>query len=129
MVGLSSDDSKVTEVIRNSVGCRFRGAIRRRFCTRSNELPHPYSMFPGHIQPFGNALQKAPDGRWRRQTRKLRKSCEEMEMLWIFFVASLVLWLVGFGFSVAGGFIHLLLVAAFVLLLISILNGRRRAAW
>ena len=56
------------------------------------------------------------------------RAAEGMEMPWIFFVAALVFWLVGFGFSVAGGFIHLLLVAAFVLLLISILNGRRSAA-
>ena len=46
-------------------------------------------------------------------------------MLWILFVLVLVLWLLGFGFNIAGGFIHLLLVAAFILLLIHVLSGRR----
>jgi len=48
-------------------------------------------------------------------------------MLWSVFVILLVLWLLGFSFQVAGVFIHLLLVAAFVLLVVSILNNRRTA--
>lgn len=46
-------------------------------------------------------------------------------MLWIFFVILLLLWVFGFGFNIAGGFIHLLLLAAFVLFLIHVLGGRR----
>ena len=49
-------------------------------------------------------------------------------MLWSSYVAILVLWLLGFSLSIAGSFIHLLLVAAFVVLLMSILDGRRKAA-
>lgn len=46
-------------------------------------------------------------------------------MLWILFVILLVLWVFGFGFNIAGGFIHLLLLAALVLFLIHVLGGRR----
>ncbi len=47
-------------------------------------------------------------------------------MLWTLFVVILVLWLLGFlAFHVAGGFIHLLLIVALVVLVIQLLSGRR----
>lgn len=47
-------------------------------------------------------------------------------MLWTIFVILLVLWLVGVVSSYTmGGFIHLLLVIALVVLLINIIGGRR----
>ena len=46
-------------------------------------------------------------------------------MLWTLFVILLVLWLLGFSFHVAGGFIHLLLVLAVVVLIFNLLAGRR----
>jgi hypothetical protein len=46
-------------------------------------------------------------------------------MLWTIFVILLVMWLLGFGFHVAGGLIHLLLVIALVVLLIQLITGRR----
>jgi Family of unknown function (DUF5670) len=47
-------------------------------------------------------------------------------MLWIVFVVLLGLWVLGLVTQVAGGMIHLLLVAAAALALINILlNGRR----
>ena len=51
---------------------------------------------------------------------------EEEEMLWTIFVILLVLWLLGVvsGYAV-GGFIHILLVIALVVLLINIIGGRR----
>ena len=47
-------------------------------------------------------------------------------MLWTIFVVLLVLWLLGVvsGYAI-GGFIHLLLVIALVVLLINIIGGRR----
>jgi len=39
----------------------------------------------------------------------------------------LILWLLGYGFHVAGGLIHLLLIVALVVLVINLLSGRRRA--
>jgi hypothetical protein len=47
-------------------------------------------------------------------------------MLWTIFVILLVLWLLGWiGFHVAGGFIHILLVIAIVVLIIQLISGRR----
>lgn len=46
-------------------------------------------------------------------------------MLWTLLVILLVLWVAGFSMNVAGGLIHLLLVAAAVVLLVNLLSGRR----
>ncbi|HEX9424779.1 MAG TPA: lmo0937 family membrane protein [Pyrinomonadaceae bacterium] len=47
-------------------------------------------------------------------------------MLWTIFVILLILWLVGVVSSYTlGGFIHLLLVIALVVLLINLISGRR----
>jgi hypothetical protein len=46
-------------------------------------------------------------------------------MLWTIFVVVLVLWLLGFSFHVAGGLIHLLLVAALIILVFNLVVGRR----
>ena len=47
-------------------------------------------------------------------------------MLWTIFVILLILWLLGFvsGYTI-GGFIHILLVIAIVVVLIRIIEGRR----
>jgi hypothetical protein len=47
-------------------------------------------------------------------------------MLWTIFIVLLVLWLVGMVSSYTfGGFVHLLLVVALVILLINLISGRR----
>jgi hypothetical protein len=47
-------------------------------------------------------------------------------MLWTIFVILLVLWLIGLVSSYTlGGFIHILLVLAVVILIINLLSGRR----
>ena len=47
-------------------------------------------------------------------------------MLWALFVILLVLWLLGFAaFHVAGGFIHLLLIIAVIVLIVQLVSGRR----
>ncbi|HEV8139004.1 MAG TPA: lmo0937 family membrane protein [Pyrinomonadaceae bacterium] len=47
-------------------------------------------------------------------------------MLWAIFVILLVLWLVGLVSSYTmGGFIHLLLVLAIIVLVINLVSGRR----
>lgn len=47
-------------------------------------------------------------------------------MLWTIFVILLILWLLGVVSSYTiGGFIHLLLVIALVILLINLISGRR----
>jgi len=45
-------------------------------------------------------------------------------MLWTIFVILIVLWLLGFIGHVAGGFIHLLLVIAVIVLIIRLGQGR-----
>jgi len=49
-------------------------------------------------------------------------------MLWTLFVFLVILWLLGFSFSVGGGLIHLLLVVAVIVLLYNLLTGRRSRA-
>jgi hypothetical protein len=46
-------------------------------------------------------------------------------MLWTLLAILLVLWLLGWGLQVAGSLIHLLLLAAVVVLLANLLIGRR----
>lgn len=47
-------------------------------------------------------------------------------MLYTIAVILIVLWLLGFGFHVAGGLIHLLLVVAVVVIIFQLISGRRR---
>ena len=49
-------------------------------------------------------------------------------MLWTIFAILLILWLLGFGFHVAGSLIHLLLVVALVVLIIQLVTGRSTVA-
>jgi hypothetical protein len=46
-------------------------------------------------------------------------------MLWTIFAILLILWLLGWGFHVAGGVIHLLLVLAIIVLVVNLVTGRR----
>jgi hypothetical protein len=48
-------------------------------------------------------------------------------MLWTIFVVVLILWLLGFSFHIAGGFIHLLLIVALIILVFNLISGRRAA--
>jgi len=53
---------------------------------------------------------------------------EEFDMLWTIFVVLLVLWLLGMVSSYTlGGFIHLLLVLALIVLVFNLISGRRAA--
>jgi hypothetical protein len=49
-------------------------------------------------------------------------------MLWTLVAVLLILWLLGFSLSIGGGFIHLLLVIALVVVVINLFSGRRGAA-
>jgi hypothetical protein len=53
---------------------------------------------------------------------------EDFDMLWTIFVVLLILWLLGMVSSYTlGGFIHLLLVLALVVLVFNLISGRRAA--
>ena len=55
-------------------------------------------------------------------------NAKEEEMLWTLFVILLVLWLFGMVSSYTfGGFVHLLLVVALIVLVINLVTGRRGA--
>ena len=51
----------------------------------------------------------------------------EIRMLWTVFAILLLLWLLGWGFHIAGSLIHLILVIALVVLLFEVITGRRAA--
>jgi len=46
-------------------------------------------------------------------------------MLWTIVALLLILWLLGFGFSIGGSLIHLLLVLAIVVFVFNLIAGRR----
>ena len=64
---------------------------------------------------FGSWVQRF----WDRSRRRF------FEMLWTILVILLVLWLIGLLSNVGGGFIHLLLVVAVIVLVINLVTGRR----
>ena len=59
---------------------------------------------------------------WLNQAGSIRGGSA---VLWTLLVILLVLWLLGWGMQIAGSLIHLLLLAALVVLLASLLRGRR----
>ena len=112
--------------------------------TDGKRMPPDY---PHTSATLHEAFQYAPSGRFARKSRKQKRhgrcttyrDCfctnetwergrqkEEETMLWTIFVILLVLWLLGVvsGYAI-GGFIHILLVIALVVLLINIIGGRR----
>lgn len=46
-------------------------------------------------------------------------------MLWTILLILVVLWLLGFGFEIAGNLVHLLLLIALVVLVLQLVSGRR----
>jgi hypothetical protein len=46
-------------------------------------------------------------------------------MLWTIIVILVILWLLGFGFHVGGGLIHIVLVVAVIILIFNLISGRR----
>jgi ABC-type uncharacterized transport system fused permease/ATPase subunit len=50
---------------------------------------------------------------------------EVVDMLWTIFAILIILWLLGWGFHIAGSLIHLLLVIALVVAVINLVSGRR----
>jgi hypothetical protein len=52
---------------------------------------------------------------------------QEKTMIWTIIAVLLILWLLGFGFSIGGSLIHLLLVVALVVFIVNLVSGRRGA--
>ena len=58
--------------------------------------------------------------------RALRQAGKEEQMLWTIAVVLLVMWVLGLVSSYTmGGFIHILLVIAIVVVLLNVIQGRR----
>jgi hypothetical protein len=53
------------------------------------------------------------------------KSKKEKTMLWTIVALLLILWILGFSFSIGGSLIHLLLVVAVVVFIFNLIAGRR----
>ena len=49
-------------------------------------------------------------------------------MLWTILIVLLVLWVLGLALDIAGGFIHLLLVVAAIILIWNLISGRKGVA-
>jgi predicted ferric reductase len=87
---------------------------------------HYFALFA----PPESLKREQPHSVWRRPSVLLLRcrieQREVMKMLWTIFVILLVLWAVGLVSSYTlGGFIHILLVIALVVLLIQLIQGRR----
>ena len=103
----------------------------------SNECAAPeccfYSIFGMVIRVSAEELRQLFDCRTESEECFLSGSVAalfllEVTMLWTIFVILLVLWLLGLVSSYTlGGFIHILLVLALVVLVINLLSGRRSA--
>jgi DMSO reductase anchor subunit len=74
---------------------------------------------------MGLARLRSP-GHWRDTCTSNARPFSEEIMLWTIFVILLVLWLLGLvsGYTL-GGFVHILLVIAIVVVLIRVISGRR----
>lgn len=51
--------------------------------------------------------------------------CRVLPMLWTVFAILIILWLLGWGFHVAGSLIHILLVLAIIVAVMNLVGGRR----
>jgi hypothetical protein len=84
-----------------------------------NSLPYSSLQLAQALRICPVSIKATARASWRAQK-------EEQTMLWTIFVILLILWLVGIVSSYTmGGFIHLLLVIALVVLLINLISGRR----
>lgn len=99
---------------------------------RSNEQARKseYQQYDLHLlhAPYGgkNVVRYAPHD-VATEVAHLSHA-KESDMLWTVFVVLLVLWLLGLVSSYTlGGFIHILLVLALVVLVINLVTGRRTA--
>jgi Family of unknown function (DUF5670) len=61
---------------------------------------------------------------WASSCDHFELQLRKIQMLWTVFVVLIVLWLLGFMGHIAGGFIHLLLVIAVIVLVVRLVQGR-----
>jgi hypothetical protein len=54
----------------------------------------------------------------------VKRNSRAKVMLWAILAILVILWLLGFSFHIAGGLIHILLVAAVIILIFNLWKGR-----
>jgi hypothetical protein len=65
---------------------------------------------------------------WPRfRIMRAQRWAQEETMLWTIVAVFLILWLLGFSFSIGGNLIHLLLVVAIVVFVMNLFRARRGA--
>jgi hypothetical protein len=114
----------------------FSGQLERR--TAFSPLPELLNRLIATFVATGRAAESfhpVRDSTCRVSTPPLRRTSNsqvlgdcasrETPMLWTVFAILLLLWLLGWGFHVAGSLIHLILVIALVVLVIELITGRR----
>jgi Family of unknown function (DUF5670) len=119
--------SWIVPVIKGGVFSYGSTAFYSVWLFQSNNLNVNSERVTGDQQVAGTAvanLQSSLDG--LAFGNFIEHPKEGLKMIWTIFVILLILWLVGMVSSYTmGGFIHLLLVVALVMLLINLLSGRR----
>jgi hypothetical protein len=89
------------------------------------QFPRPKGENPGNFQ-VSERFSSETSTRIDPAARSKLKLNRRKNMLWTIFVILLVLWLLGLVSSYTlGGFIHILLVLAIVVLIINLVSGRR----
>jgi hypothetical protein len=99
-------------------------SIARRSPRQWNVINAAATRLGGAARPSGR-LDRRVQNKHREISRKEELLRGEREMLWTLFVILLVLWLLGLITSYTfGGFVHILLVVALVVLVIQLISGR-----
>jgi hypothetical protein len=102
-------------------------AYARTWNGRTRYTIHP--MFPGHrsiYAPRQSFCFPVPVFQDQREAQIYGNEEERMDLLWTLAIILLILWLLGLVTSYTlGGFIHILLVLAIVVVLIRVIQGRR----
>ncbi len=105
--------------------CPFQGDSGKQALGVANKT---FSSFPLRSHWCMLTANGGPVGKTRGPTLALRFPEEEKNMLWTIAVILLVLWALGLVTSFTlGGFIHVLLFAAVVIVVMRVFSGRRMA--
>src|SRR5580700_905724 len=102
---------------------RYSAHLIARILRASTLRKHPFSS-----APTGSLFGPMPAGDWLPPAKYIRcgRRRKETHMLWTIFVILLVLWLLGLVSSYTlGGYIHILLLVAVIVLIFNLLSGRR----
>src|SRR5580658_4030174 len=102
-------------------------AVRRDYQQYDSHVQHsPYALETCHAIRFWRSWLPVPS-----HTRRFAAivSGRRVQMLWTIFIMLLILWFLGLVSSYTlGGYIHILIVVALIVLVVNLVTGRRGAA-